>query len=193
MNRDSYPERPVNGGVDKLNSGEIECLEFVAIGLGSKEIARRIDMSPHTVDARLKAACAKLSTKSRFHAAAILHDATRNTPNVTATNAHINLVYQDRSIPQTAAIADKGLSAGEGDGPDGLRTWQGPKRVADASRGRRSWLEPDHPIAKFFGGENRLPITKRLLAIFLIAIGSAIAVGILADALIGMSRLGTSP
>ena len=56
-----------------------------------------------------------------------------------------------------------------------------------------SWLEPGHPIAKFFGGENKLSIGQRLLAIVAIGIGAAIAVGILANAMVGMSKLGSPP
>ncbi len=193
MNRDFASNGPKKGGVDALSVGETDCLDLVADGFGSKDIARRLDISPHTVDARLKSACAKLATKSRFHAASILRDATRLPSDVAVTSAHANLVYEDRKLPENANPADKRASAGEGDGPAGLRTWQGPEREADASRNGKLWLEPDHPIAKFFGGENRLSIGQRLLAILAIGIGAAIAVGILANALVGISRLGTPP
>ena len=193
MNRDFASSGPKKSGVDALSAGEIDCLDLVADGLGSKNIARRLDISPHTVDARLKAACAKLGTKSRFHAASMLRDAARDTSGVTVTYAPANLVYEDRKLPQSALPADKRSSAGEGDGPDGLRIWQSPEREARASRNGKPWLEPSHPIAKFFGGENRLSIGQRLLTILAIGIGAAIAVGILANALVGMSRLGSLP
>ncbi|WP_428630258.1 response regulator transcription factor [Sphingopyxis sp.] len=193
MNRDFASGGPKKSGIDALSVGEIDCLDLVADGLGSKDIARRLDISPHTVDARLKSACAKLGTKSRFHAASMLRDAGRPASDVTVTSAHANLVYEDRKLPQSALPPDKRSSAGEGDGPDGLRSSQGLDREARASRKGKSWLEPSHPIAKYFGGENKLSIGQRLLTILAIGIGAAIAVGILANALVGISMLGTPP
>ena len=60
-----------DSGIGSLSAGEIDCLKAVGEGLASKEIARVLGLSPHTVDARLKSACAKLDTKSRFVAAKI--------------------------------------------------------------------------------------------------------------------------
>lgn len=191
MNRDSRPDTMTDEAIARLSPNEIACLELVASGLGSKEIARELGGSPHTVDARLKSACAKLGTRSRFHAASLFREARGGAP-VTVTAADTKLVYEDRTLTSPPPTGDNGASAGEGERPGDLSNWQQADREAGASRRGRSWLEPTHPLAKFFGGENRLPIGERLVAIFAIAIGAAIAVGILANALVGISRLGSS-
>src|SRR3546814_18812442 len=72
MSNDSIPDNGNKGKIATLNQGQIDCLRFVHAGLASKEIARLLNISPHTVDARLKSACGKLGTKSRFQAASIL-------------------------------------------------------------------------------------------------------------------------
>lgn len=61
-------------GVGRLTLGERQCLELVASGMVSKEIARILDISPHTVDARLRTATRKLNARNRFAAAQMLID-----------------------------------------------------------------------------------------------------------------------
>lgn len=69
--RGDWPE------ADRINSltlGERECLRLVASGMVSKEIARSLDVSPHTVDARLRTASRKIGACNRFAAAQMLAD-----------------------------------------------------------------------------------------------------------------------
>jgi DNA-binding CsgD family transcriptional regulator len=182
------------GTLDQLTSGERACLELVAQHLQSKEIARKLGISPHTVDARLKSASAKLGTSSRFVAARMLSGAPPGTPDVTVTPAHTNLTYERSDLPLPGGDAKRTASTGQGDGPGDLRQDDsgGPASRGDSGSGR-SWLEPSHPIAKFLGAENRYSIGRRLLYIFAIAIGTAIAFGVLVNGLAGISRMFSSP
>lgn len=194
MTRDSHPERDAAQLIATLGEGEIACLRLVGEGLGSKAIARQLGLSPHTVDARLKATCRKLGTNSRFVAAKMLAD----NPPLSAENApdspDTKLVYENVSLPSAPVAADKGASAGEGDGPGDLEHTMLRKTgsMTDSGSGG-AWLEPDHPIAKFFGGENRFSVWQRLLVTLAIAMGSVIAFGVLVNGLVGISRLISSP
>ena len=194
MTRDSHPESDAAQLIATLGEGEIECLRLVGEGLGSKAIARRLGLSPHTVDARLKATCRKLGTNSRFVAAKMLADNPPLSDENTPASPDTKLVYENVSLPSAPVAADKGASAGEGDGPGDLDHTMPRKTgsIADSGSGG-AWLEPDHPIAKFFGGENRLSVWQRLLVTLAIAMGSVIAFGVLVNGLVGISRLISSP
>lgn len=194
MTRDSYPESDVAQLIATLGEGEIACLRLVGEGLGSKAIARQLGVSPHTVDARLKATCRKLGTNSRFVAAKMLAEnppfSAENVPDPSDTK----LVYENVSLPNGPIATDKGASTGEGDGPDDLDHSM-PRKTGsiDDSGSGGAWVEPDHPIAKFFGGENRLSVWQRLLVSLAIAMGSVIAFGVLVNGLVGISRLVSPP
>jgi DNA-binding CsgD family transcriptional regulator len=174
----------------RLSKGERECLELVNQELGSKEIARRLDVSPHTVDARIKSATSKLGTKSRFVAAKMLADLTRCTSDVTVTSAHTNLVYELLDLPSSAATDNKRPSAGEGDGPADLEQARPlkPESQRDSGRGE-PWPERPFSIATIFEDENKLSIGRRFLVIVIGAIAIAIAVGAIVNGLIGISRV----
>ncbi len=179
-----------DSGIGSLSAGEIDCLKAVGEGLASKEIARVLGLSPHTVDARLKSACAKLDTKSRFVAAKIWAESA----GAVAAAASTNLVYEKFDLPDSERLADKGASAGDGVGPDDLE--QRDRQVGgvgSASDDAAAWLEPSHPIATFFGGENRLSIWWRLVIILAIAIGASIAFGVLLNGYAGVSKLLSTP
>jgi DNA-binding CsgD family transcriptional regulator len=176
----------------RLTPGERECLVLVGRGLVSKEIARDLGVSPHTVDARLRAAAAKLGTRSRFVAAAMLAETAEKQGKAPAGTDN-NLIYEDLSVPDAPDAGDKASSAGEGKGSGDLDPkWLLSPESPDSGRGR-SWLEPSHPLAKFLGGENRLPIGQRLLFVILIAIAAGMAFSALTNSLIGLSRLISSP
>ncbi|WP_082657450.1 helix-turn-helix domain-containing protein [Sphingopyxis sp. A083] len=183
-----------DSGIGSLSAGEIDCLKAVGEGLASKEIARVLGLSPHTVDARLKSACAKLDTKSRFVAAKIWAESAGAVDGAVAAAASTNLVYEKFDLPDSDRLADKGASAGDGVGPDDLE--QRDRQVGgagSASDDAAAWLEPSHPIATFFGGENGLSIWWRLVIILAIAIGASIAFGVLLNGYAGVSKLLSTP
>src|SRR3546814_9558180 len=59
------------GKLSRLNAGERACLDMVTKGKVSKQIGRDLDLSPHTVDDRIRSACRKLGARNRLHAAQI--------------------------------------------------------------------------------------------------------------------------
>jgi DNA-binding CsgD family transcriptional regulator len=58
--------------VQRLSEGQRECLRMVLLHMSSKDIARALDISPHTVDQRLKLAMKALGAPTRVEAARLL-------------------------------------------------------------------------------------------------------------------------
>ena len=58
--------------LNKLNEAQRTCLRMVFMHMSSKDIARELGISPHTVDQRLKAAIQILGVDSRVEAARML-------------------------------------------------------------------------------------------------------------------------
>jgi DNA-binding CsgD family transcriptional regulator len=177
-----------DGLVGRLTLGERQCLELVANGMVSKEIARTLDVSPHTVDARLRVATRKLGARNRFVAAQILAEWQKNRQK-TADQPISNLIYEDLNLPETDALTKMDRAAGDGNDPADLR----PDPLLDGRDEFLSlqpvWLKPSHPFAKFFGGENKLSVGRRLVLIMGIAIGTVMAFTAVVNSLIGLSQL----
>jgi hypothetical protein len=103
------------------------------------------------------------------------------------------LRHEDSDIPHAPEPSDKEASAGEGDGSDDLKSRPGSRPEVHASGDDRSWLEPSHPLAKFLGGENRLPIGRRLLLIVAIAIATGILFTALVNSYVALSQMLSPP
>lgn len=68
------PEGPRNPRVTLLTEAERDCLRLVFQHMTSKDIARHLGVSPHTVDMRLRQAIRKLEVTNRIEAArALVH------------------------------------------------------------------------------------------------------------------------
>lgn len=175
-----------------LTPGELECLERVSNGMVSKEIARMLNLSPHTVDARLRVVTRKLGARNRFVAAQMLRDFLKN-PELSDASITSNLIYEDLNLPVPVDADQMVASTGEGNGPNDFQS-ELQRHAAENLHGKQgTWLEPSHPFARFFGGENRLGIGRRLLIIIGIAIGTAMAFTAIVNSLIGLSRLISPP
>jgi DNA-binding CsgD family transcriptional regulator len=61
----STPNRPV---IAELSARQVECLQRIAVGESSHQIAASLGLSPRTVDHYVGAACAKLGARSRAQA-----------------------------------------------------------------------------------------------------------------------------
>jgi len=178
--------------LSRLNAGERACLALAAKGMVSKQIGRDLQLSPHTVDDRIRSACRKLGARNRLHAAQIYTlEISRNNSDTSVLTSRLR--HEDSDIPTAPEPGDKEASAGEGDGSDDLRSKPGFRPEARASGDGRSWLEPSHPLAKFLGGENRLPIGRRLLLIVAIAIATGILFTALVNSYVTLSQMLSPP
>lgn len=176
----------------RLVVGEIECLRLVAKGMVSKEIARVLDISPHTVDARLRAATRKMGARNRFVAAQTLIAYLKNEINSESSDVS-NLICEDLNIPADEEAGETEASAGEGNDPADLRSEKPLFHEERADIQTEGWLRPSHPFAKFFGGDNQLSLGRRMLLIVGISIGSTMAFTAVVNSLIGLSRLISPP
>lgn len=86
--------------IKSLTEGQKDCLRLVNEHLTSKEIARKLGISPFTVDQRLDAAKSKLGATTRKEAARMFADAEKET-------LYQRLVYQNGSFAEDADAASK--------------------------------------------------------------------------------------
>ena len=173
--------------IEKLNEGQRDCLRLVLAHHNSKEIARELGVSPHTVDQRLRTAMRVLGVQSRFEAARkfAVHD---------ENDQYQSLIYQvsdverGRKNGKPDASTERSISNCKGsiniiDDPkvDGnsVGTAFGKTQI-----GRR-WL----PIPQHRGEKNSLGTVERLGWILAIAIASALSFGGLIAGLEALSRL----
>jgi DNA-binding CsgD family transcriptional regulator len=65
---------PIDCFESTLSARQLTCLALAAEGLTSKEIARRINLSPSTVDNHIRTASARLGVKGRREAVRLMAD-----------------------------------------------------------------------------------------------------------------------
>jgi DNA-binding CsgD family transcriptional regulator len=179
--------------VDRLTATELACLEHVRKDMTSKEIARTLGLSPHYVDLCLKNAAQKLGARGRQVAANMLGEAQAMRDNGTLATPPSNLMLQPAGLSAPDDFANKGATAGEGNGPADLHQGDARRPKSDDFGAGKSWLREPHPLATFFGGENRLSKTQRMVWILAIAVIVAIAYGGIVNGLLGISNLLSPP
>ena len=193
--------------VGQLTDGQRDCLRLVYAHMTSKDIARALDISPHTVDMRLRTAMKTLGVASRIDAARALVDAEGG------TDAYQPLIYQ---TPDVAGGADVGTMRAPASttsdeyatqhsdprfSPDFDPSASGPPRLAGASlpfgddtliaRGRQGERGHAVPLAGSvpWGERNTLTPGARLAWMAAIAIGSALGFGAILGALQALKAL----
>jgi DNA-binding CsgD family transcriptional regulator len=192
-----------------LNEGQKDCLRLVMQHFSSKEIARKLALSPHTVDKRLKLATAILGVSSRVDAARILAEvegddtsqkyaaANANPPAFSFGHASLkssgdqSLVYQYPDLsPQPGSVMYRS-SAGEKDPvADKSRFMMHESQAVFASHSSAS-SKPGF-LRFVFGKEhqvNDLTVPARMVAIMGIAVGSILTFAVFISVIEGLSRL----
>lgn len=166
--------------VAKLSRGQLDCLLLVDQHLNSKEIAAELNISPHTVDQRIRLALQTLGVERRTQAARLI--AQHHKP-------YQRLIHQSPYI-EAGPAAEQSLGAvsnqirhadraGEAGGPDFI-TEQRPVS---------SWSSLPLPIATRSHPRNEMSVAARLLWIFLIAVGAAFSAGMYLAGLESLSRM----
>jgi DNA-binding CsgD family transcriptional regulator len=168
------------GRVAKLSQGQLDCLLLVDQHLSSKEIAAELNISPHTVDQRIRFALQTLGVERRAHAARII---------VKHYEPYQRLIHQSPHIevpaghPQSAGAISNQIRhadrAGEAGGAD-LKTEQRPES-----------LRPSLPLpfATRSHPRNEMSVGLRLIWIVLIATGAAFSAGMYLAGLESLARL----
>ena len=171
--------------IDRLNEGQRDCLRLVLAHHNSKEIARELGVSPHTVDQRLRIAMRILGVQSRFEAA-------RKFAMLGGDAQYQSLIYQASEVePQrkngkpdrsTERIASNGNSSiNDAQKMDGNIT----ATAFEEIQIRRRRL----PVPQHRGEKNSLGTFERLGWVLAIAMASALSFGGLIAGLEALSRL----
>ena len=177
--------------IEKLTEAQRICLRMVLMHLSSKDIARELGISPHTVDQRLRMAIQALGVANRFEAARIL--ARYESPNAYKP-AYQSAVYQTPHVAPQPVPATVGLSdiSGVRQGDDSfhgsaVREEQIAFRTPAFATGGSPFV--NLPIPTPGRERNDLSIVQRLGWIVSIAIASALAFGGLLAGLDALKRL----
>ena len=173
-------ESDLAGRVDRLTAGQLDCLRLVQQHLSSKEIAAELDISPHTVDQRIRISLQTLGVSTRKEAARLLADAEGPYQRLIHQTPYISDNDQsgqtDVAVSNQIRHADRAGSSGTAE----PKTEQG---VA----GRRFSLPL--PFATGRQPRNEMGVGFRLLWIVLIAIGATFSAGMYLAGLESLSRL----
>ena len=166
--------------VARLSRGQLDCLRLVDQHLSSKEIATELNISPHTVDQRIRGALHILGVDRRAHAARLIAQHSGPYQRLIHQSPHVE-VEQLTGQPVTAVglqirHADR---AGEVGGA-GFITEQGP-----------SYFRPplQLPFATRSNPRNEMSIGQRLLWIIVISTGAAFSAGMYLAGLESLARL----
>ncbi len=174
-----------NDQLVKLTDGQRDCLRLVLAHNSSKEIARQLGVSPHTVDQRLRVATRTLGVGSRFEAARLLANAERD-----EGGTYQPLIYQRPYIaqsPTSEAFPPSSVPHGTDQAaPTG-------QELQSSQAGYAAYSSPTAgslwPVPAKAGGENDLTTGVRIAWIIAIAVGSLFAFGSFVTGLEALSRL----
>lgn len=195
--------------VAQLTDGQRDCLRLVYQHLTSKDIARQLGVSPHTVDMRLRTAMRTLDVASRI-------DAARALAFFEGPEAYQPLIYQSPELVPAGLEGDEAASASNDDrerqthersrqdSPAAGPTFNGPARLIGASASvepivSTDWTgaglsDPEVGTRPFtatrpWGARNDLGVGARLGWMLGIAFGSAMAFGGILSALAALKSL----
>lgn len=159
--------------VELLNDGQRECLRLVMTHMTSKEISRKLNISPHTVDQRLRDAMRIMGAGSRFEAA-------RKFVETTEGKSYQPLIYQSPDVEypdETGSLnaSDEQRVCGE--------------EIGNYNTKNKLFGKIPLPFPRQHGEKNLLPVSWRLGWIAVIAVGSAFLFGGILSGLDALSRL----
>lgn len=181
----------------KLTDGQKECLRLVYRHMSSKDIARELGISPHSVDARLRSAIRAMGVATRTDAALRLaaHEAgapyqspVYQSPHVAAAAASVMLGPDNDTGPNTDEERDF-YRLPDMEGVRARRVAEAVAafdRSADPFWGRQG--QAASPV-RAWGGRNDLTVGARIGVVLAIAIGSALAFGAILSGLASLARL----
>ena len=174
------PDSDIAARVARLSAGQVACLRLVDRHLSSKEIASELNISPHTVDQRIRQALQILGVERRTQAARMVADAGDPYQRLIHQSPHIPAAPQsghpEAAVSQQIRHADRAGRAGN----VGFLTEQRPASF---------WPSLQLPFATRSNPRNEMNVGQRLFWIAAIAIGSAFSAGMYLAGLESLSRL----
>lgn len=176
--------------VAKLSGAQCDCLRLVAENRSSKEIARLLMISPHTVDQRLKRATNILAVDSRFEAARMFAGYERE--NGLEPRIYESLVYQSSGLSLYPEAGQMTEPPSEQDPVGGSK--EGSTLHEAQARYFGMFEQQANPrrlssILSDAGYENDLPASWRIASVFVIMILGVFGFAILVSVAEGISRI----
>jgi DNA-binding CsgD family transcriptional regulator len=173
--------------IARLTDGQRAVLSRVARHRSSKEIARELGISPHTVDQRLKRVQSILNVRSRFEAARLYADSAERVPG--GVGIWEGLVYQPPELSPAAAAGTVFTSTDAKDrSVDGYAMHQAQAAYLDAGMvwsDRRSWFS----VLLEAGRKNELSALARTLCIGGLALTAVLVLSAVVSLAEGLSRI----
>jgi DNA-binding CsgD family transcriptional regulator len=166
--------------IARLTPGQFDCLRMVDEHMSSKEIAAELNISPHTVDQRVRQALAILGVERRTQAARIvasydgpyqrlIHQSPHIEPNARTGHPEAAVSYQIRHADRAGEVGDAGFI-----------TEQRPASFRPSLQ---------LPFATRSNPRNEMSVGQRLFWIAAIAIGAAFSAGMYLAGLESLARL----
>jgi DNA-binding CsgD family transcriptional regulator len=182
-------ETDLEGRVARLTKGQRECLDLVDDHATSKEIARQLGISRHTVDARLRGAIQTLGVSSRREAALIYRTAAQ-------AQSYQPFAYQPSRIVNPNETAAHSGHAEDATLPDEIEPRLASRPVAAAADAAVFTAAPfaaatprPTPTLRLWGGANDLSLGQRVAGILIVMIVAMLAFGVMLSGIEALTLL----
>jgi DNA-binding CsgD family transcriptional regulator len=170
----------VAGRVARLSAGQLDCLRLVDQHLSSKEIAAELNISPHTVDQRVRGALHILGVERRSQAARLVSQHCGPYQRLIHQPPHIEPDPSTAQPMGTVSHQIRHADRAGGAGGSGFLTEQRPASF---------WPSLQPPFATRSNPRNEMSVGQRLFWIAAIAIGAAFSAGMYLAGLESLGRL----
>ena len=165
--------------VARLTPGQLDCLRLVDQLFSSKEIATELQISPHTVDQRIRQALATLGVERRAQAARVVAQYSGPYQRLIHQSPYIEPASENghpkAAVSHQIRHADRAGEAGGAGYPE--------------QRPASFWSSLQLPFATRSNPRNEMSVGQRLFWIATIAIGAAFSAGMYLAGLESLSRL----
>lgn len=173
------PDSELAARVARLSPGQLDCLRLVDQHLSSKEIAVELNISPHTVDQRIRGALQILQVERRTQAARVVAQVCGPYQRLIHQSPHVEPALFERHPESAVSQIRHADRAGEF-GDAGLITEQ--RSVSFRTSLPLPFATRSHP-------RNEMSVGARLFWICLIATGAAFSAGMYLAGLESLARL----
>ena len=173
-------EGVIAGRIARLSAGQLDCLRLVDEHLSSKEIATELNISPHTVDQRIRGALHVLGVDRRSQAARLVSQHRGPYQRLIHQSPYIEPGPTSAQPESAVSLQIRHADRAGGTGEAGFQTEQRPA----------SFRPPlQMPFATRSNPRNEMSVGQRLLWIVLIGTGAAFSAGMYLAGLESLSRL----
>jgi DNA-binding CsgD family transcriptional regulator len=185
----SGPDMEIETKLTGLSEGQKAALALVAQYKSSKQIARTLGISPHTVDQRMKRVQAILGVSSRFEAARLFTASIAPTSEQPGTTWG-DLIYHPSDIPNDASSTETELSAAEGNqaADSAVTLHQAQAAYADGFVGWKN-NRPWYSVLLEAGQANEMTLLARGVCIGGIALFAVLSLAAVVSLAEGLSRI----